>query len=275
MRDNYDEIGVSSFFAANNRPKSVEYYYHLTDANNITDIFRDGLIPKIGSNSASVDEQDKLIYLCKEKDIPYWALHTGKKYVLKVAINSDNKDKLKKYNYGSTLSPAGIKGIDDFNFSEYTYDSTILPKDIKFIGKYEDTDLFSPRQFMKIQRQVALSSLIMLSEFCATCADKYNNVDDKDDDYIKHLASVVIANISKLDYSVISKREIRQLFNYMNRSGDHTICDRYLNESYNLWQALIMYKADDLIYCKATVYQLIKTNIYPIIGNMEIGKYTV
>lgn len=140
MRDNYDEIGVSSFFAANNRPKSVEYYYHLTDANNITDIFRIGLIPKIGDNSTSVDEPNKLVYLCKEKDIPYWVLHTGRKYVLKVSIDSDNKCKLKKYSYGSTLSPVKIKGIDDFNFSEYTYDSTILPKDIKFIGKYEDTD---------------------------------------------------------------------------------------------------------------------------------------
>ena len=275
MRDNYDEIGVSSFFAANNKPKSVEYYYHLTDAENITDIFRDGLVPKIGDNSTSVNEQKEAVYLCKEEDIPYWDLHTGKKYVLKVAIDSGKKDKLRKCNYGSTLSLARIQGIDDYNFSEYLYDSIIPSKDIKFIGKYEDIESFSSKQFMKIQRQVTLSSLIALSEFCSACADKYTKENSKDDDVIRHPASVVIAIVSKLDYSVISKVEIRKLFQYMVYSGQHTMCDRYLNKSYNLWQALIMYEADDLIDCKATIYQFIKINLYPIIGNMEIGKYTV
>lgn len=275
MRDNYDEIGVSSFFAANNKPKNVEYYYHLTDAKNITDIFRDGLVPKIGDNSTSVDEQKEAVYLCKEEDIPYWVLHTGKKYVLKVTIDSSKKDKLRKYNYGSTLSLARIQGIDDYNFSEYLYDSIIPSKDIKFIGKYEDIESFSSKQFMKIQRQVTLSSLITLSEFCSACADKYTKENSKDDDAIRHLASVVIAVVSKLDYSVISKVEIRKLFQYMAYSGQHTMCDRYLNKSYNLWQALITYEADDLIDCKATIYQFIKINLYPIIGNMEIGKYTV
>ena len=48
------------------------YLYHLTNKENLPNIFKNGLELRIGHNSKQVHEKEPFIYLCRYCDIPYW-----------------------------------------------------------------------------------------------------------------------------------------------------------------------------------------------------------
>ena len=68
--------------------KKSNTLYRVTRHECVDDILKNGLIPTIGENSKSADEQDSLICLCNYESIPYWLIICGADTVLKVDVSN-------------------------------------------------------------------------------------------------------------------------------------------------------------------------------------------
>lgn len=172
--------------------------------------------------------------MCKRKDIPYWQILLGLDAVLE--INGIEIDENNVYDYSY--------------YSEYVYEKSISASDIKRV--YLKTNK------TKAMHDLCLSYLDSLSIFTVDCARYYYHK-DKDYDLIQYedlecMADCIIAVMRNLDYSVCTKKEIKNHLKEEGEAGAYTFCDMYFDTGTKLYQQLILYPEDGLSEKRKQIY---------------------
>ena len=203
-----------------------KYYYHITDEKHLPEILKNGLKPMIGENSSLVGETDPTIYLCRHKDVPYWKILLGKTVVLQI------KD----------LNVADDDHCQYHHYDEYLYRETIPAYKIKRV--------YFPTPSSNVMKNLCLSYISSFNQ-CAEIAARYYNMHDEeecyDECYEEFDASLncCLAVTERLDYSVLTTREIRKELREWGDYGAYTFVDRYLDTGKRLYQQLVLYPNDE------------------------------
>lgn len=217
----------------------MKTYYHITKQEYLDSIFAEGLKPSLGDNSQLAYDNRPLVYLCKEKDLPYWQILLNNPVVLQVELDKEPE----RFYYGL--------------YSEYICEETI-PTDC--IIKVVDT--LSPSEGH--MKQLCLSYISCLSRFAVDCARYY---DGQYDSYDKkavledlRLSALAYLNIftERLDFSVLTKEEVRKELIDIGESGDYSFCDTYNNTDIRLYEQLLYYPEDELSEVRKKLYNFIK-----------------
>ena len=77
--------------------------------------------------------------------------------------------------------------------------------------------------------------------------------------YLDHWLDACLGVKKRMDYSVLSKDEIREELECMGERGAFTIVDWYLNTDYKLYEQLIHYPEDSLTKKRTMLYDYIAT----------------
>ena len=56
------------------KKKETGTFYHITTPECVDSILKNGLMAQIGENAKLVGTEDPYVYLCYEKDIPFWMI---------------------------------------------------------------------------------------------------------------------------------------------------------------------------------------------------------
>ena len=127
---------------------SEQYFYHITEKENLKTILEQGLIPKIGRNSKITNENKARIYLSDRDSLFYWNLIVKDPIVLKIAANHLEHDKLTPHMYSA-----------DVNYKENMYENTIP-------AEYIEITNIKPELTAEQNESLCLSFLLMLGSAC-------------------------------------------------------------------------------------------------------------
>lgn len=210
------------------------YYYHLTSKENAAKILKDGLKPMLGENSMLVSEERPAIYLCKRKDLPYWKILLKREVILQVE-ESDGMQ---------------IERIDYGEYSEYLCSTEIPAEKIKRVYIKMDS--------IQAMKDLCLSYIITFSRCTEIAARHYNYPDQDYGAELEELLDCSLAAALNLDYSVLSRREIKnELINHGD-NGCYTFLDTYLDDDVRMYEQLVRYPEDKFAEKRAKLYQYIK-----------------
>lgn len=214
-----------------------KYFYHLTDKENLKSILTSGLEPRIGENSKRAQEEENQIYLCKRCDLPYWKILLKKNIVLQ--IKDINEDETRAYPYNL--------------YDEYLYDKNIPAENIKRVYTPAPTE-----KHMKRLCQSYIESLNRITTtFARYCYDKDGY--EIQTDQLEQSMHCLLYCLNNLDYSVCTKKEIRQQLKADGECGEYTFLDTYLDTGHRLYEQLILYEGMELIEERTKLYNYIKT----------------
>ena len=218
-------------------------YYHVTTSKNAENILKEGLKPTIGPNSQLNHENEKFIYLCGRKDIKFWRIILGNYTVLEI-------------------DDEAIKEFYSFEYTDYSEIYINYPIEPKFIKRIN----ISSNETLQMKK-LCLNFLHMVSAYCVMCAKYYTYKEDYDenDEYIKDIKNEVSTGseflrkmLPRLDYSVLSKKEITDYIKQMGNDCAYTICDKYCDEPKRLYQKLIEYETDETTDDRKFIHNYIK-----------------
>jgi hypothetical protein len=214
-----------------------ETFYHVTTPENAALILKQGLKPKIGPRSAITNEKHKAVYLCKEKDIPYWQIILDMPVILTVTyLEEDDTDFF------------GYAGYD-----EYIYRKSIPAENIKEACIETNT--------AGAMKRLCAGYISLISNLCELCARYYYYKDttdmtrlNKDDkEYMTSLYESIEQQtnflnylLPRLDYSTITKQEIKKIIKNQGDDGEYTLCDIYFDTDKTLLEMLSEYPKDEL-----------------------------
>ena len=222
--------------------------YHITSKENAEKILKEGLKPMLGPNSKLCGETEKLIYLCRRKDIPYWRILLNRDVVLQISEDGIVENDMETFEYT--------------NYLEKMLKQPIKPKHIKKV--------YIPKTQTEQMKQLCFEYIYNLSRFCVICARYYYYIDEygESSEYItetlneiKHSAKWLKGVLPNLDYSVLTKQEIKDQIRKMGEDCEYTICDLYCMENKKLYQKLIEFGDDELSDDRKFVYDFIKKNL--------------
>lgn len=221
----------------------METYYHLTTKENAHKILVEGLKPINGERRKMVNDSREGIFMCKKEDIASWQIILDLPVILE--INNIETNKEQEWNY--TL------------YSEILYDKPIPAEDIK-----ESNIKITKSKRRKKMRELCEDYIRSFNHFCVLCARYYNNLGDES--YyrqVKEYAESLLVVIPKLDYSVLTKEEIKEFLKNEGDSGEYTICDDYApgyeSTKHRLYVQLQYYPKDGLYPYRKQIYEYIKT----------------
>lgn len=212
--------------------------YHVTTEENLNQIMRDGLIPMIGSNSAKVNEKEKYIFLCRKDEVPYWQILLSCSVVLQVDVISEIDNNIAYY------------GL----YNEFIHKTPISSDKIKKIS--------FPQPTAEHMKKLCISYISSFSYFTELCARYYDNNPSFDDlVHLNIVADSIIAVVDKLDYSVLSKSEIKKVLASAGDDGEYTLCDHYYDTDKRLYEQLICYPDDELSEKRKVIHKHIVNNL--------------
>jgi hypothetical protein len=88
--------------------------YHLTNKENVSNILKEGILPKCGKNTQLVEKDiGDYTFLTDKEDLDIWATFLNKDYVIEVEL--ENTPRIRKYGY---------------LYNEYYVDEVIMPSSI-------------------------------------------------------------------------------------------------------------------------------------------------
>ena len=82
--------------------------YHVTKANLVDSIFKNGLVPFVGPRSYVSGEQEAHIYLCDKESVPMWKALLNADTVLRIVIDDSTA-----LGIGSAIDDENAKFTDD------------------------------------------------------------------------------------------------------------------------------------------------------------------
>lgn len=213
-----------------------EIYYHLTTEENAKRILKEGL---------KINNEEEGIFLCKKHDIPYWMIVLNLSAILEIR----------------GLEECNIEEYDNYiEYQEYVYKKDIEPDKIS-------RRTMRPRK-KKAMEYLCYQYLNSLSAFTVDCAVYYFYADDPDiEGYdgeerledLKCYADALLAVLPNLNYSLLSKDDIKQYLKQLGNSGEYTICDSYEPTGRKLYVQLIHYPEDEVSEKRRKIYEYIKT----------------
>lgn len=228
-----------------------EVYYHLTTEENAKRILKEGLKTNIGERRAMIDDERTGIFLCKKSDVPYWMILLNLPVILEVH-DLDELD-MEDYSY--------------IKYHEYIYNKDITPDKIS-------RSTIKPRK-KKAMEYLCYRYIDSLSSFTVQCAVYYYYANDPDIkgydgeerlESLKYDANALLAVLPNLDYSILSKDDIKQHLKREGESGEYTICDSYEFTGHKLYVQLIHYPEDEFSEKRKQIYEYIKTTFKGCLG---------
>lgn len=199
--------------------------YHITKNDNIKSIMQNGLIPQINEKSKSVNETNKLVYLCPYDDIPVWKIILGYNTVLCIDLPDDTP--VSPYCYSV--------------YMEYTYDKIISPTHITIINNTAElTDCK--------YKDLLFAFVDAISYLSTSFARQINYPTQKWDISVPKTAENLLNILRRLDYSKLSDDELRAHLIENGDEGEYTLCDRYVRpecicSGKRLWQLFGLHPA--------------------------------
>lgn len=229
-------------------------YYHLTTKENAAKIKKYGLRPFRGKRADQIGEEREGIFLCEEKDVPYWSIVLNLDYIVKI----------------EGLKP--IKKTDDTyfnytNYAEWVYDGMISPEKLKVRKLRKDT-----KRMKDANKILAESYLWDLSNFVLFCAKAYN-YDRYDKDSILYMANAFDLVLPSLDYSVFETEELKDILRHIG-DGNYAFTDMYLDTGRTLWEQLIKYPWDYTFEARKRIYEYINRTFGKKLKGLNTGGWT-
>lgn len=215
-----------------------EKYYHLTTEENAKRILEEGLLPIHGEHKNMIHDEREGIFLCGEKDVPYWKIILGLSVVLEVSNIKIEEENIYNYSY----------------YKEYVYEKKIESENIRRV-KMENK-----KANADAMKDLCYQYLYWLSSFTVHCA-RYYFYDMEEEmlhESIDIDADCLLAVLPHLDYSICGTDEIKEFLIEEGDSGEYTICDKYVPTGHRLYVQLIHYPKDDLSTKRRKIYEYIK-----------------
>lgn len=229
--------------------------YHIISSRDIPVVLQHGLIPHMGNNSISINEERNAVYLCKEQDIEYWQI-----------MLKEKTDVL-------AIDMTGIPDncIDEFRYScygEYIVNCSIPPEKIKWLRPLNET---TP-EYEKAMVTLCKSHLIHLSWFTQICARHYQGICHTEPcpDYIVHDGLSLKIVLPRLNYGIRTQEYWKDYLREYGEDGEYTFCDFHNNTQTKLWQKLIEYPDDKSAEYRRFAYEYIN-NTFPWAKTLNTG----
>lgn len=232
--------------------QTYKQLYHITSQNNLSEIFSEGLVPSIGTNSFACYEKEKRVYLTDIDSVPYWCILLGVESPVLLEVRDVTAEKF-QYSY----------------YAEYTTAKTISPKNISLANQFMLQ--FDKNKYMK---KLCETYIETLSHICLWLirAYTYDTVNDVCFDEISALLNAV----DRLDYSCASQQEWRRIVQDYGESGEYTFCDHYSYKQKSgpkLFEQITLFPEDKHLSLRQQVANTI-TNLFPDCKNWETGGWT-
>lgn len=224
--------------------------YHLTTESELENILENGLEPRIGKNSRAIKEQEPAIYLCEKKDIAYWSILLDKSIILQV------KD--------VQIADSDIYAYTNYN--EFICKNNIPPSKISRYSGELNMDL--------AMKNLCLSHIASISRMTVNMANYYNNRLKIHEIVLKRLLTNALNILNKLDYSILSKKEIAKTIKEYGESGEYALTDMYLDSGKKLYEQLLLYKKDSLFDKREELYNYIVREFKGCL-NLNTGGFTL
>lgn len=195
--------------------------YHITDKRNVDSIMKHGLIPKIGSRSKGIEDEPR-VYLTEREYLEYWKILLGRKNIA-VFKTEFLPDDFNEYNYS--------------DYKEIRTETVIPADELELIEFRSDRNL--KREAM---RKLCKSRIWTISWLCENCARFYTNGVKKTFTW-REIHDFLVSEcqmLKRLDYSVLTLDEKREILKDFGEGGHFTFLDTYLNTDKKLYQ-LSMY----------------------------------
>lgn len=211
--------------------------YHVTDIKRIGTILKNGLLPMLGNDSAMCNEERAAIFLCEEKDVPYWEILLGKRGVLRV----ESKSQLKSFSCG-------------FYREYYMYDR--IPPEYLSIARFSEPKVLH-------MKQLCINYLFTISHLCVKIIILYHYNQNCDDfqlllQELDQELSTMLVILSRLDYSKLSFDEIKKALLTYSDDGEYTFLDTYQNTSVRLYEQIDNFATDLTKINRHNLYLFIK-----------------
>lgn len=194
--------------------------YHLTDKSRLDSILQDGLIPRVGTNSASCGDGTPAIYLSPRDSLADWALILGSDACVEVKWDAARCFRMETYG-GSTC--------------EYIVFSRISPEYITECPVPEITPCIRNRLLRRYVRY-------NLSHLCSQTARWLDGPSNEEwqamlqhsaANYLAILKCIGTADMLQADWDALA-----QGIEHDGRDGEYTLCDHYFMNKGRLWQQL-------------------------------------
>lgn len=221
-------------------------YYHVTSMENAELILRNGLEPRIGSESRAVGETIPYSYVCDEASIPYWQVLLGKSVVMQLYIQNPE-------NYvHSTVQYDG--------YSEERLNVLVPAECIKLVHVQVNK--------REAVQHLCCNYLWTISMFCAECA-KYYSAEYHDGAFhtpqqlnsLIQTGNAIVHILNRLDYGTVDAQQLQDELKTMGDSGEFTLCDTYYAESKRLWEKLTDYENDTLTELRSSIRSLLEKKL--------------
>lgn len=219
----------------------TDYLYHLTSAKNQENINRNGLCPAIGPHSAAVGETTPYVYLCEEKDVPYW----------NVLLNADLL----------CIIPKTAVSKDIITFSYRLYDEILYPHHILpgHIRTVSIPDQLQPTA--KERQELCLSYMNLISHTLVQLAYLYEDpehITTKDyTEFHQRLCNLQYI-LPGLPYQDCPPESRKASLLQEASEGEYTFADRYKQTDHRLYEQLLYYPDDCLSDLRTWLHQYIK-----------------
>ena len=198
----------------------AKYLYHVTTAEALPSILKNGLKPKIGGNAKRVNEFKKFIYLCPKKSVGYWKIVVGGDVVLRIP----NRD---EYHF------------EDFKWDNYLYetmcDVPIPPEDIEVITVNTTVEQMRTMAYM-YTLQIGLSCIDICEYY--DIKKKYKNTQTPYDDIVKRHVDIHLPTLYRINFDVLTTKEKRTLLKGIGADGECTFLDYYKKTGHKMYELL-------------------------------------
>lgn len=210
------------------KKRKCEKLYHVTTPECVDSILKDGLIVQIGENARLNGAEDPYVYLCYEKDVPFWMILLQRSVILEVT---------------------GFKGaMESFQYDGY---AELMALD-SIPAKHIRVSDWKP-DLAKAMEHLCISYVFLLSSLCEDIVDYYEYGYSCDKEYRNHLMEniwSVTLTLQRLDFTTVDPEELKQAIRD-SKDGSYGFVGRHQNnykdEDSYIWKKIASEKTD-LLY---------------------------
>lgn len=238
-------------------------FYHLTTADRVSSIERNGLALSYGHNSAGVfDLHEPCIFLAKQKDIPYWRVLLGTDMLVEISDEWTKNKRFKKNHY--------------FFYNEYVCTDFIPPLYLK-IKKLTDP---VPVNYQKQIVKRAFTGLQTAVAHCVNIHLREENPIENEFQEHKNEIDAFLYGTRNLDYNVRKPVEYKLQLERHSDEGYITMTD--VTSTYpapykdkRAWELLKLYPDSPAKESELKLYDYIKANFGEDILFTDTGEWDV
>lgn len=210
------------------KKKETGTFYHITTPECVDSILKNGLMAQIGENAKLVGTEDPYVYLCYEKDIPFWMILLQSSVILEI---TGFKGVLESYPYNGYAELIALDSIP----AKYIHVSDLKP------------------DLSEAMKHLCISYVYTLSNLCAEIMNYYENKYPWDKEYRDGLMEdirSVAQTLKLLDYTCVPPEELKQAI-WDSGDGSYSFVGRYQNdyedENSYIWKKIVS-EETDLLY---------------------------